>query len=323
MNVRLTVFLLVVLALISGAVYVVRIQPRTAEEPEKRPYFYKVNPDDITRVEISHQGRTARFVKASDGVWTFADSGRQVDYKRWSGITFLLGGPRAESILMEQVDDPSRYGLADPRTVIVVGLADGRTFEFHLGDYTATGRHQYAMVSGSPQLFLIVADWGQVLERLVNEPPILYVYDIRPQDVESLELKLPDASVTYEKDKESDTWYLKDSDGNQVPLDEDRFQELFQNALKVQAYRDRLYPTGREPKRSEIGLDPPDLHIIVGLKTGAVVELELGKVEDGNQWAYLPADQPRYYLVPTEWVQKVKELALNPPVAAQASLPQG
>jgi hypothetical protein len=172
MNVRLSIILVVVLILVGGYVflYEVRKVPQPKEEP---PWFYDVNMMDIVRISITHEGKTVAFVREGED-WYFDDPQRSpVNLDRWSGIVLLLSGPRSNRLLAETIDDPTKYGLDPPRSIIQVSLEDGREFEIHLGDKTPDGVNQYASMVGNPGLFLITGAWGDVLVRLVTEPPYI------------------------------------------------------------------------------------------------------------------------------------------------------
>ncbi len=96
-----------------------------------------------------------------------------MDLDRWGGIPLLVTGPRSSRVLEERIDDPAAYGLESPQTVVEVSLEDGRQIAVHLGDVTPDGNGNYAQLVGFPTLFIVNVSWGEVLNRLVLEPPIL------------------------------------------------------------------------------------------------------------------------------------------------------
>ena len=69
------------------------------------------------------------------------------------------------------IEDPAIYGLDNPHTTVNIGLTLDRSLQFHLGDKTTDGSNHYGQITGFPQLFLIADAWGDVLSRLVTEPP--------------------------------------------------------------------------------------------------------------------------------------------------------
>ena len=175
MNFRIT-FVLAVLAVVVGG-YVVFFELQKTSEREPQPlWFYNVRDDDIRRISVTYQGETEAFIKGTgeEFQWFFDDgTDTEVDLDRWGGIPLLVTGPRSSRVLEERIDDPAAYGLEPPQTVIDVSLEDGRRISVHLGDVTPDGNGNYAQLVGFPTLFIVNVSWGEVLNRLVLEPPLL------------------------------------------------------------------------------------------------------------------------------------------------------
>ena len=174
MNFRIT-FVLAVLAVVVGGYVVFFELQKTTERATQPLWFYNVHDDDIQRISVTHDGETQAFIKGSGEayLWLFDDgTGTEVDLNRWGGIPLLVTGPRSRRVLEEQIDNPIAYGLEPPQTVIEVSLNDGRELSVQIGDETPDGSGSYAQLAGFPTLFLIDASWGEVLSRLVTEPPV-------------------------------------------------------------------------------------------------------------------------------------------------------
>ena len=171
MNFRISFILLVLVAVVGGYVLIFELQ-RQPETPPKPPWFYDISSDDITGISVAYGGQQQSFVKKQQG-WVFEDSEEPVDMDRWGGITLLLSGPRTTRVVEEQIDNPAEYGLDPPQSYITVRLRDGRQIDILLGDNTPEGSMHYAQVVGYEPLFLIHSSWGEVLNRLVTEPPVI------------------------------------------------------------------------------------------------------------------------------------------------------
>ncbi len=174
MNFRIS-FVLVVLALVLGG-YVIffELQRGSEREPEP-PWFYNVHENDIVRISITFQGENQTFVKR-EITWYFDDGTdtpeQAVDISRWGGIPLLLTGPKSRRLVEEQISDPAIYGLDPPGSYIGVLLRDGREVNILLGNLTPDGAGNYSQLEGFAPIFIIDATWGQVLNRLVTEPPL-------------------------------------------------------------------------------------------------------------------------------------------------------
>ena len=172
MNFRISFILIVLLAVVGGYVLFFELQRGEERDPEP-PQFYNLEEQQIQSVVFTHQEETLAFVKR-EGTWYFDDAaGDAVDMNRWSGIPLLLTGPRSRRLLEEQIDDLTLYGLEPPVTLIQITLLDGRQLNVLLGDQTPDGSANYALLEGFGALFAIDVTWGDVMNRLVVEPPTL------------------------------------------------------------------------------------------------------------------------------------------------------
>ena len=173
MNARLALALVLVLATVGAYVLV---QGFSDEPPlvATETFIYDIDDRAITLVEITNLGSSQRFVRDDvEGGWVFDDERRApVQQDRWGGITLLLAGPRVNRVLAVDDADLGRYGLDEPTTTIYVGLASGQTVTVSLGILTPDGVSHYAKREGSTQIALVDKSWGEVLVRLVTEPPL-------------------------------------------------------------------------------------------------------------------------------------------------------
>ena len=187
MNLKITLGLVGVAAIVGIVAYV---NPFGSEEERapRSPWFYQIAQDDIEFIGVAVEEESVRFDKTPEGTWAFDDpKGIPPSQFRWGGMTLLLSGPQtgrdltgdaevadiSQSVVQANrlIDDPAEFGLDDPHTVVKVGLTGDRYIEFRLGDTTADGRHHYGEVVGFDELFLIASQWGDVVARLVTEPP--------------------------------------------------------------------------------------------------------------------------------------------------------
>ncbi|MBI4338742.1 MAG: hypothetical protein HY680_02170 [Chloroflexi bacterium] len=171
MSFRVSFILLVLLAVVGGYVVFYELQQKPKSEPNP-PWFYDVAFDEITAIQVEYQGQRQSFASTPDG-WGFSDTGQPVDYDRWGGVQLLLTGPRSARLAAEHIDNPRDYGLNPALTTIVVTLKSGQQITTLLGEKTPDGSNHYAQVLGQDSLFLITSAWGDVINRLVTEPPIL------------------------------------------------------------------------------------------------------------------------------------------------------
>ncbi|MBI2170943.1 MAG: DUF4340 domain-containing protein [Chloroflexi bacterium] len=171
MSFRVSFILLVLVAVVGGYVFLFELQ-KTPKPQQSAPWFYDVSYDDLAVISVEYLGQKQVFEATPEG-WVFQESREPVDLARWSGIPLLLTGPRSSRVARESIDDPKEYGLDPPQSVFTVSLKSGQQITTLLGDVTPDGVNHYAQVVGSAPLFLIPAAWGDVINRLIIEPPMV------------------------------------------------------------------------------------------------------------------------------------------------------
>ena len=232
MNLRLTIGLIVVAAVV---VAVVLINPFAKEEVRQpdAPWFYQVSMDDITEISVGNGDDYRRFFKNEERVWVFEDPENvPADPQRWGGMTVLLSGPKTRRLLIDSPDDLDQYGLTDPYTVIDVKLSGEREIKVEIGNETPNGFYRYGMVTGYDQLYLINDSWGDVLTRLAVEPPLPpWHNDQLPETVLGLSLYRPLEGEEREELRfryDDDQWWVSGPEDlkDRKPVDEERWAEI-------------------------------------------------------------------------------------------------
>jgi hypothetical protein len=185
----------VLAVLIAGAAAVIAlvlINPfeSTPEVKEDAPWFYQVAESDIEAIEVRFRSETVTFLRDDDRKWQFEGlTGVAPQRKRWGGMVLILTGPKSRRLLQDRVDNPSQFGLTRPETEVTVRLSGGRDIRVSLGDKTTDGKHHYGQVEGFDQLFLITSSWGEVLRRLVVDPPLpAWFIQRNPNDITELSI---------------------------------------------------------------------------------------------------------------------------------------
>ncbi len=147
-------------------------------QSEPRVFLWDIEMGEMQHIEIRlpREDKSVAFVKISQEdkfPWYFDDPQRsEVDVARW-GIEFLLTGPGAERVIAENAtpEKLAEFGLAQPQMEITLTLKDGDILNITLGDRTPDGDAFYVQVQDSNDVYLVVYNWYEVLERLVKEPP--------------------------------------------------------------------------------------------------------------------------------------------------------
>ena len=173
MGLRVSLILIIALSWASvGIVWFIKNPPQAESDPNP-PYFYTLPSADLKRISISTTDNGVSWILNEDSrTWFFEEpDGIPVSQRRWGGITTLLGGPQTQRKLLDEIDDIAKYGLDDPQLSIRVLLKDQSEVGLDIGKLTPDNRGNYARLVGFPQLVMVDASWGQVLTRLITEPP--------------------------------------------------------------------------------------------------------------------------------------------------------
>ncbi|MCH7983213.1 MAG: DUF4340 domain-containing protein [Chloroflexi bacterium] len=219
MNLRLLLVLITVLSFVAIGLTWFVTNPAEEFKEKQPPFFYTLAPDDLRNIEIQTGDlSTSWSLREGTRRWYFDDlEDIPADLYRWGGITQLLGGPRTQRVLATEIDDESLYGLDAPSASITVTLRDGSRVKLFLGDRTPDQVNHYARIEGFPQLVLVDATWGEVLERLVTEPPLPeWYYTLSGQVREVILFDNNEVIRAYGFDRDSEVWSVCD-----LPLEAD------------------------------------------------------------------------------------------------------
>jgi hypothetical protein len=213
MNLRLLLVLITVLSYVAIGLTWVITNPTEEVKEAQPPFFYTLAPDDLRTIEINTgEMKTSWSLREGTRRWYFDDfEDIPADLYRWGGITQLLGGPRTQRVLKQEIDDESLYGLDTPSASIAVTLRDGSRVKLILGDRTPDQVNNYARIEGYPQLVLVDATWGEVLERLVTEPPLPeWYYTLDGQVREVILFDNNEVLRAYGYDRNAEVWSVCD-----------------------------------------------------------------------------------------------------------------
>jgi hypothetical protein len=172
LGIKQVVALLIALAIVGGYAFV-QESAQDAGSVSSDTFLYNIRARDMSLVEITHMGNTEQFVwDGQERSWVFDDHSRAVvsEY-RWGGITLLLEGPKYERLLEIDQADLGRFGLDPPSSTIRIGLDSGDIFALDLGITTPDGLNHYVRLEGANEIAIVDRSWGDVLTRLVTEPP--------------------------------------------------------------------------------------------------------------------------------------------------------
>ena len=313
MNVRLSILLLVVLALVGGSVLITR-QLSTREPKDKVPWLFKLNMEDITKISVVYGDQRMDYAFTGDE-WVMKDGNDSLVFtEKWAGTTLLLSGPRSDRALADEIDDPAKYGLDSPQTMVQVFDKSGFPIEFHLGNATPNGLSWYARLVGSDQLFTVASIWGEVISKLATKPPYL-PFKFNMQETTRISVGSGDKRVEYART--GDEWLIKD--GNDTLVSTEKWADT---ALLLNFPSARRAPQDKIDDPAKYGLDPPQVKVTIVREDRTAVAFDLGyPVADGRSWYARVSGSDKLFVVASIYGEAVSRLATDPPYPPDTEAP--
>ena len=249
-NIRTSILLLAILALISGYVFFVDVSTQPPTEDES-PWLYNVDMDDMNRFTITVDDEQAVFSAIGNGLWQMEkpEGGIPVAGERWAGIELILSGPKTRRLLDSEPDDLAPYGLDSPTSRIEIELKDGRIIPLVLGLETPDEGNQYAQVDGFQEVFTVYSGWGHVLGRLIQDPPYpKWYYQLDTSQLTHVALRANEQEVSLTKGVS--LWTFNDT--NKTKVDDETLSHIMtalgkptsQKVIDYQVYDDGLAAYG-------------------------------------------------------------------------------
>lgn len=310
MNLRLSILLVAVLLIFGGTFLVVRLTG-SDPAPETRPWLYRMDDSSLAHISVTHRGETVEYSKRPGTFdWYIqGPNGTLVFQDLWGGKPLLLSGPRVSRAVSAKLEDPANFGLDPPQTQVTITDRSGNTIEFHLGDATPDTIDQYAILVGDEALFTVPLAWGEVVNRLVTEPPFLRLYQVEEGRMALIEVTFQGETTAYQWDPETAGWRFIQPDAGPVSA-----EKWGDTAAMISGPRvdDRIALNLDEP--AQFGLEPPETRVRLGLPGKPPVEFHLGNpTEDGEHRYVRVLGEPELYIMPVERAQRIIDLAVNPP----------
>ena len=312
MNLRLSILLVTVLVLVGGTFLMFRYFGPT-ERRQEEPWLYHMDEDRIVRIEVQYAGQSVLYSRdpGSTRWYIRGEPDIPVFLEKWSGTTLLLSGPRVDRTLTDIIDDPSKYGLDPPESVVKVSNRSEQTFEFHMGATTPDEDNQYVQLVGDPTLFTVPAIWAQVINRLATEPPYLQLFQLEEGLLGAARITDGDTTVTYGK-RAGNQWSVIEPE--ERPIDQAQWgdtEDFLSNPRANIIVQDEI------DNPEDYGLEPPQTTVRLRMVQGADKVFFLGDTtpDGGHRYAYVEGETT-LFAMPNDLAERITDLVASPPYAA-------
>jgi hypothetical protein len=141
--------------------------------------LYRIDARDVLLVQFFRGEESTRYViEDGTGRWFLdGETPQLVDQEAWAEALLDLLSPRLDQILAPSIDDPAKYGLEPPDTVVVIPRLGGLSaIEFHIGGLTPDGKFRYvdvitgSLVSEDTNLYGVLASRTDPIIALATDP---------------------------------------------------------------------------------------------------------------------------------------------------------
>ena len=157
---------------------------RLVAEPPYPGWYYDIEPNQITRIELLTRESAMAMTKDNAG-WRFNDVGQiAVDETKIPSMLASLERP-AQTVGAYTAIDQEQYGLNDPLLTLFIqierpgeeGFAVISEFRFTIGNPTEDGTGYYVKTQRGafdiPDVFRVDADWVEGIQAIADNPPYL------------------------------------------------------------------------------------------------------------------------------------------------------
>ena len=323
MNVRLTILMVVVVAIAGGAWAVIEFTDVVSREEvkEDEPWLFSIDEGSITYIQVTHGGESVEYARdAGSHQWMIlGDPSYPVFQQRWGGTPLLLSGPRVNRGLREAIDNPADYGLDPPESVVRVGDWAGNTFEFHMGIPTPDGSNQYARLVGDDALFTLPSVWADVVNRLALDPPYGRLFDLDLALIRVIEVSAGEDTAVYFLD--GDQWFVAEGP---PPVDVEAAAPVSEEwpewmatlaAPRIDEIVEQQLQSRETERLAEYGFDEPAVRVVMARRGQSAVEFQLAEGPPGSDGYYarsLEQTDEKLYLIKKSRLTGIESLASDP-----------
>ena len=323
MNVRLTILMVVIVAIAGGAWAIIAFTDIVSrgETKEDEPWLYHMDEGTITYIQVTHGGESVEYSRDSGShQWMIlGDPGYPVFQHRWGGTPLLLSGPKVNRGLRETIENPADYGLDPPESIVRVGDWAGNTFEFHMGNPTPDGKNQYARLVGDDALFTLPSIWADVVNRLALDPPYGRLFELDLGIIRVIEVTAGEDTAVYFL--EGDQWFVSEGPPpveveSAAPVSEEWPEWMATLAApRIDEIVEQQVQDRDTEKLAEYGFDAPAVRVVIARRGEAPVEFHLAEGPPGSDSYYarsLDFTDEKLYLMKKSRLEGVEDLAVNP-----------
>ncbi|NMA94663.1 MAG: DUF4340 domain-containing protein [Clostridiales bacterium] len=296
------VLLIVVLGLLIGAHYYIKNRPVQHEEPQsERVTISKFDKDKLIKMTLYTDKGTLTFDKKDDE-WE-VDYPHEITLNKSAvdDIAYSFASLYAESVVDEDPEDLSVYGLDNPQATAEGELDDGEKKIFYLGNKTPAGDTYYLMAEGDPKVYVVWMNHGEHFTYELSDVRDTKLPSIDKTDLQYLKLEKKGErtiEIRTNKGRSEDEvsfglglWKMTMPYNEPMGVHSDNFQKML-DSISPFSIKDFIDDDPQD--LSDYGLEEPEIKFIFK-DSENTLELHIGKEHDDKSVYFKLPDSKAVY----------------------------
>lgn len=267
---RTIIALIAVLALLV-AVYVY-VEVAGVNEPETvatdRIRILELSVENIANMVLVSEDATLNIERVGDSWEVDYPYPINLDSRRIDDIAFSFQGLMAETVLDENIEDLSVFGLDEPTVEATVTLMDGTRHTVYLGNRTPLGNTFYLMKSGDTRVFTVWGSHGNHFSYTINDLRDTALTEINVEELTYFRLaregerKIEVVQTEYAAEDRLQLgfarWHMVEPYTEYMSIHFERFNTLLANTPNMEITQ---FVSDNPEDLSDYGLDTPSMEI--------------------------------------------------------------
>lgn len=291
---KLVLLLGVLLVLMTVTVLVMEFAPDENAEEEAAVTVFTLDMDQVTGLSWTYEGEEVSLERDAENNWTYpADDAFPLDQSYPDAMVQALSEIQADRII-EEPEDLSEYGLADPVCSITVQADETR--QLAIGDETSLGGQRYLSL-GDGNVYLVDAslldDFALGLYDIVAKETIPSMTDVSSFQIQSGSTTL---TIDYTEEEglaysDQYTWFWN-QDGTLTALDTGLTSTLLETITSL-SWNSCVAYQATQDQLSQWGLDDPSVIVTVSYVESS--QVETNETDEDGQPIYETKETPKTF----------------------------
>src|SRR6266480_406171 len=224
MNFKTTVLLIILLAMLAGALYFVKREKASEPETPKEKKLVDIDMKDVLGVTVvSSDGK--RLSLAPDGMnWKLTEPIKAAaETFVAEGLVRELTDMKSRGVVDASGQDAKAMGLDSPRFTVEIRGKDNKTAKLKVGERSAVGGNVYVLVNDDSKPRLVASSLSDQLEKPSTDFRQKKLVSVAAADIKQIEVAKPDSPKLVLR-KTGENWQIIEP--QETPADSSEISNL-------------------------------------------------------------------------------------------------